>query len=106
MSIDPSIQKLALVSLDKGPGAEAGADLGNYLPLPAVLAAIPTAAPALVAAYANDTAGISKGGLRIFGGGAWGLGFSDAGARACVYVYVCVAARFEPPPQTNTQPTS
>lgn len=59
------------MSLDKGPGVEAGADLGNYLPLPAVLAAIPTAAPALVAAYANDTAGVSKGGgLRIFGGGA------------------------------------
>jgi hypothetical protein len=65
---------LALVSLDKGPGAEQGADLGNYVSLPSILAAIPGTAPTLVAAYANDTApaaGAAPLPLRLFGAGAW-----------------------------------
>lgn len=65
--------QLALVSLDKGPGAEQGADLGNYVPLPSLLSAIPGTAPALVAAYANDTAGVGKASgplpLRLFSAG-------------------------------------
>lgn len=65
---------VALISLDKGPGAEAGADPGNYLSLPTVLAAIPASTKVLVAAYANDTAGAGQGGggglqLNIFAKG-------------------------------------
>jgi hypothetical protein len=65
---------VALISLDKGPGAETGADPGNYLSLPTLLAAIPASTKVLVAAYANDTAGAGQGGggglqLNIFAKG-------------------------------------
>lgn len=54
--------------------------MGNYVPLPTLLSAIPGTAPALVAAYANDTTGISKAGpLRIFGAGT-----SSSRSRVCL----------------------
>lgn len=74
MAEDLAGASVALISLDKGPGAEVGADPGNYLSLPTLLAAIPESAKVLVAAYANDTSGTGQGGggglqLNIFAKG-------------------------------------
>ncbi len=57
---------VAFVSLDKGLATETGADLGNYVVLPALLAAVPASASVLVTAYANDTASGGQGGALNF----------------------------------------
>jgi len=58
---------VALVSLDKGPKEEAGADPSNYLPLPTILSNIGPLTKVVIAAYANDTAAAGRvgGGLNL-----------------------------------------
>lgn len=62
----------AFVSLDKGFSAETGADLANYVALPAILSAMPSSASILVSAYCNDTTGVNAGGglpIKLFAKG-------------------------------------